>query len=434
MMEKALDASLELFDSSELYHKETLSTKVNYGNWDLRNISSEQLSGVMLRVKKDGRLGTAYTTTLEDPQSLLEAARSSAREGEEVPYSFSEANEFPDIQPYSKNIDEVSTEKMLSMCEKAKKDVKKELADISLNLKAVKESEQIRILTSGGTKAGHRASEFALVISAPIKGAGISVARFKFEISPFEYPGDMVQEFIRRYRWSENNVTPSSGKMPVIWTPDAAYMFALSLCSAISGEELLKKTSPLAEKYDKQIFSEKLTILDDPHTLRVGARGFDDEGIPTEKRALIEKGVLKSFLFDLRTGAKLGARSTGNGFKRGLFSGGTSALPTPWPANLWIQPGDSSLEEMIEGLDKGIILTGGLGFHSSNYTQGQIAVQAVGFMVENGEVKGRLENTMVSGNIYEDFARIGAISAQTEQGMAGHYPYILVDSMQVVGR
>jgi len=81
MIDEVLNASMELFDSSEIYHKEKADTSVRYGNWDLRNISSNRVSGVMMRVKKQGKLGIASATTLDDPKTLLEAARDSAKHG-----------------------------------------------------------------------------------------------------------------------------------------------------------------------------------------------------------------------------------------------------------------------------------------------------------------------------------------------------------------
>lgn len=434
MIDEVLNASMELFDSSEIYHKEKADTSVRYGNWDLRNISSNRVSGVMMRVKKQGKLGIASATTLDDPKTLLEAARDSAKHGNEIPYSFSQATGFPQVQSYSQEATNYPTARMIEMCERAKEEVREVLPDISLNITMSKEEEHIRIATSGGTRAEQLITNVDFTISAPIKGAGISVYRFKSEVAPFEYPAEVVREFIRRYRWTENAVTPATKRMPVIWDPVALYMFALALCAGISGEELVKKTSPLMDKHEKQILSDKITLVDDPHSPRVGARGFDDEGVPTEKRALVERGVLRSFLLDLRTGAKLGARSSGNGFKRALFGGGTSAMPTTWPANLWLEPGEASLDEMIAGLDEGIFLSGGMGFHSSNYTQGHIAVRAIGFAIAKGRITGRLENTMLSGNIYEDFKHVRAVSKEVELGSLGYYPYVLVDSMQVVGK
>ncbi len=434
MIEKVLNASLEMFDDSEIYHKEQTNTSIRYGNWDLRRISSDRISGVMMRVKKEGKLGTASATTLDDPKALIDAARDSATLGEEVPYGFSTVTEFPEVDSHSTEIPDYPTSKMIAMCEEAKKEIKQALPDISLNVGISKNEERLQIVTSGGARAEHRETGFSFTVSAPIKGAGTSIYRYKEEIAPFAYPEDVIGEFIRRYRWTENKVTPATKRIPVIWTPQAMYMFTLSFATGLSGDELAKKTSPLMDKHEKQIFSEKLSLIEDSHSPRMGARGFDDEAIPTEKRALLENGVLKSYLLDLRTGAKLGARSSGNGFKKALFGGGTNMMPNPLPANLWLEPGDSSLNEMIASMDEGILLTGGMGFHSGNYSQGHIAVQANGFMIQKGRVTGRLDSTMLSTNIYEDFANVRTVSKEVELGMGGYYPYVLVDSMQVVGK
>lgn len=434
MTEKVINASLELFDDSEVYYKENSNTSVNYGNGELRTIASNRISGVMMRVKKDSKLGTASATTLDEPENILREASESAKYGDQIPFSFSQAKEFVKIENHSPETASYPTEKMIDMCEEAKEIVLSKLPDISLNVSVSRDEERLIIATSSGTRAEHNETNLSFGIFAPIKGAGSNIYVTKSEITPFDCPKDVIERFIRFYKWTEKKVTPKTGRMPVIWTPQSIYMFILSLSSGISGEELFKKTSPLLDKFEQKIFSDKLTIFDDPHTSRPGARAFDDEGIPTEKRALVEKGVLKSFLLDLRTASKLGARSTGNGFKRALFGGGTNMMPTPWPANLSFEQGDSSMDEMIASLDQGIILSGGLGFHSSNYDQGQIAIQAVGFMVEKGQVTGRLDNTMVSGNIYEDFKEVRGVSKEYDEGYAGYYPYVLVDSMQVIGK
>jgi len=433
MIEKVMDASLEMFDESEIYHKEKQQTKVIYGNGDLKNIESKRINGVMIRVKKQGKLGTASATTLDDPKTVLAEAKASAEKGAKIPYSFSSAKEFPEVNVYSKKTEDYTTEKMIDMCERAKKDVLAELPDVSVNLSVEKELEKIDFATSGGTRAWHKETSLLFVVSAPIKGAGTSVYRFASEFEPYEYPENKVTEFIERYRWTENTVTPPTKRMPVLWDAGSLDMFVISFCTGISGEALFNKTSPLIDKHDKKVFSDKITLLEDPHTPRLGARAFDDEGIPTEKRSLVEKGVLKSYLLDLRTGAKLGARSSGNGFKQALFGSGVTMMPNPWPACPVIEPGNSTFAEMLSSIDEGIWLTGGIGFHSSNYSQGDISIQARGYMVKKGKVTGRLDGTMVSGNIYADFLNVRAISAEIEPSNTGYLPYVLVDSMQVIG-
>ncbi|MBD3285233.1 hypothetical protein GF359_02405, partial [candidate division WOR-3 bacterium] len=433
MMEKVLNASLEMFDESEIYHKDHVQTVVAYGNGDLKTIDSKRISGVMMRVKKAGKLGTASATNLDTPDAILEEARVSAENGSKVPYVFSSAKELPKVDVYEKDTDNYPTEKMIEMCERAKKDVLNEFPDISVNLSMQKARDNLNIATSGGTRADHKETVLAFVVAAPLKGAGTSIYRFEADYKPFEYPSDKVEEFITRYRWTEKRVTPPSKRMPVLWDPVSLDMFVLSFCSGISGNALLNETSPVLDKHDKKVFSDKITLLEDPHTPRLGARAFDDEGVPTEKRKLVEKGILKSYLLDLRTGAKLKARSSGNGFKKALFGSGVTAMPNPWPACPVIEPGTSAFAEMLASIDEGIWLTGGIGFHSSNFTQGDISIQARGYMIKKGKVSGWLDGTMVSGNIYKDFLNVRSISSEVEPSNQGYFPYVLVDSMQVVG-
>jgi PmbA protein len=387
----------------------------------------------MMRVKMNGKLGIASATTADAPFDLIEQARQSAEHGEEIPYAFSQASEFKDVDTYSDILPAYGTDKTILMCQCAIDAVKKALPDIAVSLKVDKKVSTITVATSAGTRAVHRESMFSFAVFAPIKGAGMGVHKHRANIGPFEYPRDIVDEFIKFYKWTEKTRTPESGRMPVIWSPQAMTMFGHSICAGMSGKELVKKTSPLMEKLEKQILSDKLRLVENPHSAGVGVRAFDDEGVPTEKRTLIDNGVLKSFLLDLRSAAMLGVQSSGNGFKRSLFGGGYDAMPNPWPGNLWIEPGAASLDEMIALIDKGILLTGGLGFHSGNWPQGTIAVQAVGFMIEKGEVAGRLDNTMVSTNIYDDFVKIRMIGSQNELTSLGYLPYVMVDSMQVVG-
>ena len=167
--------------------------------------------------------------------------------------------------------------------------------------------------------------------------------------------------------------------MPVIFAPEASFLDLLPLWAGLAGNAIEKKTSPIAERMGETILSPRLTLRDD--ALRAGdpaSRPFDDEGVPCRRRTLVESGVLRGLLLDLRSAAALGLASTGNGIKRELFTAGTEIQPNPWAVNWIVEPGDSSLEAMIAELDEGLLVTGGIGFHSGNYSQGAFSVQAVG--------------------------------------------------------
>jgi len=117
---------------------------------------------------------------------------------------------------------------------------------------------------------------------------------------------------------------------------------------------------------------------------------------------------------------------------------GPDVQANPWAIAWGVEPGDSSLAAMMSDLDEGLLVTGGLGFHSGNYPQGAFSVQAIGFHIRSGRVVGRLDRTMLSGNVYKDFLHVAALSREarsTESMLLGNVraPYVLVESLQVAG-
>jgi PmbA protein len=250
----------------------------------------------------------------------------------------------------------------------------------------------------------------------------------------------LIEEFDEWYGWTAEASTPLTGRMPVVFAPEAAFLYLLPLWAGLAGGAIVKGTSPLVGRLGERILSERLTILDDP--LRPedpSSRPFDDEGVPCQRRALVDHGVLSGYLLDLATAQALGTLSTGNAVKRELFGRGTETPANPWPIQFVVEPGAPSIREMIAGLDEGLLITGGLGFHSGNYPQGQFAVQAMGFHIRKGRVIGRLDKTMISADIYADFSNVRSISSEQRPGYTGLLgggiaPYVLVDSIQVSGR
>jgi len=147
----------------------------------------------------------------------------------------------------------------------------------------------------------------------------------------------------------------------------------------------------------------------------------------------VRRGVVESYLLDLRSAAALERPPTGNGFKRRLFASGPQIAPNSWPGLLRVQPGRTPWREILATIDDGLLVTGGPGFHSANYAQGQFSVQALGYHVRGGRVVGRLERTMIAGNIYEDLRQVAAVSSEEIEADDAYVPYVLVDSVQVAG-
>ncbi len=199
----------------------------------------------------------------------------------------------------------------------------------------------------------------------------------------------------------------------------------------MNGKEVYKGTSPLAGKIGEKLFDDKITIIDDG-TIdgKFASASYDDEGVPRRRNVLIEKGVLKSFIYDLKTAAQSGVKSTGNA-SRGLFS-----PPEPSGTNLVIHPGETQLKDILSGMDNGIVVEDLLGIGQGNIISGAFSNPlALAFKVEKGEIVGRVKDLSIAGNIYDLLKNVAAVSKETQWVYSTiQAPYILIPEMNVAGK
>ncbi|MGL5192897.1 MAG: metallopeptidase TldD-related protein, partial [Chroococcales cyanobacterium] len=136
---------------------------------------------------------------------------------------------------------------------------------------------------------------------------------------------------------------------------------------------------------------------------------FDDEGTPTSANTLIENGVLNGFYWDRRWAARAGLQSTGNGFRGGL------SRPGPDLVNLCVNAGSTSTADLIAGVKEGLIVEQVLGAGQSNQLAGEFSINLdLGYKIENGEIVGRVKNTMVAGSIFEAFDNLVDFSSERD--------------------
>ncbi|MCX6101332.1 MAG: metallopeptidase TldD-related protein [Candidatus Bipolaricaulota bacterium] len=439
-MQDAMDRARGVVDSAELYWTRERTLSVGYGDGQLQSIVDNDLSSVALRVIDKGHLGSTFGLRPDEP-SLVEQAVRAASYGDKATFSFAGAAEAPRVDHYDEEVARFTAEDLVRLCDAVRDAVRRVRPDVALHVHASATTTRRTVRTTLGADMDDRSTSLVLAFGAPIRGVGVSVNRSLGAVGSFATPLDLVDEFDTWYAWTEKVSTPRTGRIPVIFAPEASFLYLLPLSAGLAGNAIEKKTSPITERMGETILSPRLTLRDD--ALRAGdpaSRPFDDEGVPCQRRTLVESGVLRGLLLDLRSAAALGLASTGNGIKRELFTAGTEIQPNPWAVNWIVEPGDSSLEAMIAELDEGLLVTGGIGFHSGNYSQGAFSVQAVGFHVRSGRVIGRLDRTMLSGNIYTDLLRIRSLSREARRSYTsmlsaggGCAPYVLVDSLQVAG-
>ena len=424
-------------DQAELYWRRDHTISVQYENGRLQQITEDDLSSVALRVIDEGRLGSTFAVS-PDQSGLVDQAKAAAVHGDPAGFSFAPAAQYPSVDAFDPKTAALTSEDLVSLCETALHAVRQNRNDLTMMVTAESGRRELVVETTEGAEGRFFASDATFAIGAPIQGAGMPVYKWVGSVSPPPTPDALIEEFLAWYAWTETTSTPKTGRLPVIFAPEASFLYLLPLWAGVEGSAIEKGTSPLVDRLGEQILSERLSVIEDPlERAAYGARPFDDEGIPCRRRAIVDRGVLRGYLLDQRTASHLGEASTGNAVKRELFGGGTETKPSPWPIRLRLETGETPYRQMIADLDEGLLVYFGMGFHSGNYPQGQFAVQAIGFHIVDGKVVGRLDNTMISGDIYEDFQNVRALSAERGPALGfleASAPYVLVDGLQVAGR
>ena len=432
-MEQVLEMAKKVCDQAEIFTLEGASIGVSFENAALHDIDTDMESGFSLRIIKDNKLGFAYTRNLLDREELLQNALDSLEGGVEAGYEFPLTSALPQLDTFDESAESVTSTVLLEECRRVC-DLLSAGSDGEIMAGAHLFTGTQRLLNSAGSDLSTRFSSVGVFGEIIFPGSGQGIGRFHSQKKFEPLPDRLIQETISWYTQAAREVTPKGGRMKVLFMPHSLYALTWRIKSGVSSKSVYDKISPLAGKVGQPIFDSKFSLISDPLDDRhPGARAFDDEGVPCSTMPIIENGVLNSFYYDLHYASKLKAVSTGHGFKSQQWGGDVFSLkPTPSLSHLVVQPGDSSFEELLKSMDKGLIVEGALGAHSGNIPNGDYSIGAdPAFYVENGEIVGRAKDVMVAGNIYETLKDIIALEDTLHRGSGGWMPAILCDNVSV---
>lgn len=221
-------------------------------------------------------------------------------------------------------------------------------------------------------------------------------------------------------------VKPKTGTFPVIYDERVASSLIGHLLSAINGAAIARGASWALDLLGKQVLPSGLSLIEDPLRPRIsGSRPFDGEGLPSQRRAVVDKGVLMGWTLDLATARKLGMQSTGNAAR------GTSAPPSPSSSNTDLTQGTASPADLLRDMGTGLLITSMIG-STINPTTGDYSRGASGFWVENGMIQYPVNECTIAGNLRDMLARI--IPANDARAhLSTRIPSLLVDGMVLAG-
>jgi PmbA protein len=198
----------------------------------------------------------------------------------------------------------------------------------------------------------------------------------------------------------------------------------LRVLAGVNGSNIVKGISPMVGKIGQQVFSDKLSIRDvGLMTWGCNTMAFDDEGTPTQSTQIYKNGVLESYLLNIEQAKKLKMQATGNAIKRTLFSKEIEDAPSVFDTNMIIEGDNQPDEALIKGIKRGLLITGVMGAHTGNMVAGHYSMNiSSGFLIENGQLVGKVQGAMIAGNIYDLFKSVEAIGSEYEVMHSIFYP------------
>ncbi len=279
--------------------------------------------------------------------------------------------------------------------------------------------------------AGSYASTGHSVSAAVLAGEGTAMER-DYAFSSAVHAADLRDPVAIGHEAGTRAVRRLGGRkiatchVPVVFDPRIAASLLRHLAGAISGPAVARGTSFLKDKLGQRIFPAGMTVIDEPHKPRgLRSKPFDGEGLPNRRRAIIEDGVLTTWLLDLASARQLKLESTGHA------SRGTSSPPGPSPTNLWLEPGPVTAQELIGDIPAGLYVTELMGMGVNGVT-GDYSRGAAGFWIESGALAYAVSEVTVAGNLKDMFLHLTAANdLDFKTGVDA--PTIRIDGMTVAG-
>ncbi len=433
-MEDILALAKKVADEAEVFLVTTKETPVVFEANRLKMLETKESVSVSLRIIKNGKIGFSSTTRLDDPQMLVDMAVETAEFGASAKFVLPSKEAYPQIEVYDPETEKVAIEDMVELGESLIAKVRSHTPELVCEAGVTRSLITVDILNSSGGQSSYRKSAFAIGIEGTLirDTDMLFVGEVDSSCRPLREFEPLADSVIEQLERAKRTASVSTGQLPVILTPKGvrSALFA-PLAVAFNGTMVVEGASPLVGKQGKQLFDDRFSLWDDATIdYRPASRPCDAEGVPSQRIPLIEKGVVANFLYDLQTAAHAGAESTGSA------SRGRGSMPAPSISAMVFEQGDTRFEDMLRDIKEGIVIEELIGAGQGNVLGGDFSGNVLlGYKVENGEIVGRVKDTMISGNIYEALKELIAVGQEAKWvGSSFKTPAIYLAGLSVVSK
>lgn len=424
--------------SAEVYLETGRNLSIQVQDGEIETIEEASSSGVGFRVIVDGKMGFSHcneltNSALEDTlKKAIDFARLTTRD---------ENNVLPDDKGYTQvdglydpEISKVPMDKKIQMAIDLEKLAMKDPRITKSSGAGYGEGEgEVFIANSNGFSKNYKSTGCSIGVSVVAEkgeqkntGGEYCSRRFFADLKPL----DEIASAAGKKAWELlDPVMIPTQRASVIFDPDVAGSIFGGILGALNGERVTQGASFLKDYLDKPFASPLLSVIDDGTRAKgMGSAPFDGEGVPTRKQVLIEKGVVKGFIYNTIVAHRAGTASTGNA-SRGGFTG----LPGIGTHNVYIEAGASTPGDIIKATAKGLLLKEVTGYGIDPVT-GNFSGGATGFWIENGEIRHPVQGVTIAGNAFDILKDIDMMGNDLDMNRGLACPTFRVNQMQIGGK
>jgi len=447
-----VDFKQELFDKAkakgfadyEILYLGSNGFSVRVLNGEITEYKSTASQGVGFRGTYSGKMGYAHSEKMDASviEQILDNAAANAGiiEDEAVEKLFSGSDSYPEVCAYNPALNEITAADKIKWATEMEAyakslDPRVKMADYCT---IGNQESEMAMANSYGLDLSKKSNMASALMIARVEENGVTKSAYEYwngrDFAELDYKAlaKKAVDTAISYLGAESI---ESGAYPVVFDNNNAKDLFAVFSGIFMAENAQKGFSLLSkDKIGTAIAAPHINLRDDGVCdLSLGSMAFDAEGVATQQKAVIENGVLKTLLYNMKSAEKDGVKSTGNASKAGL--GGAIATSC---TNFYLVPSEMPFDEIVSGVEKGVVITEMAGLHSGvNPVSGDFSVSADGFLIENGKVSKPVEQITVAGNFYEVLKNIQAVGSDLRFHSSGQggmgMPSFLVDGLRVSG-
>lgn len=426
----------------ELYYQAGASTSVETFQHSVNEFSSSYSGGVCFRCIVNGKMGYASTEELsaEQAKAVVQKAVDNAvnLEAEEAVFLGEGGQTYEPLEDksYPLPTTEALIAKVLETTEKLY--AADPMAVDGCQTQGIIETSEVAIYNSKGLDLRQSSSAAGLVVVGVVSDGKEMANDYQIKLGQLDKIDTdvLVKKAIDNAKEQLGGEVAPTGQYPVIFNPEAMCSLLGVYSGIFNSEAAQKGLSKLSGKEGEVIAASCVTLVDDPfHKENPEPMNFDAEGSPTHRKAVIDKGVLNTLLYNLKTAAVAGKKTTGNASKAGY-----DAAVGIRPFTMYLEGGELTEEQLLEKAGNGVYITDLSGLHAgADPISGDFSLQSAGYMIENGKKTRYVKSFTVAGNFYDLLKNIVALANNSHLpramgSTAFGAPSTLVDGLSVAGK